>query len=71
MGKVDFCTCKDHTCPLNQVNHDKGCSSCIEKNLNDDEIPSCFFIKVNGELKGIKDFSIDGFATVVKKKTLV
>lgn len=43
----DFCTCKDKKCPLNPVNHEKGCSLCIAKCLKKSEIPSCFFNAVN------------------------
>ncbi len=43
----DFCTCKDTKCPLNPVNHEKGCSLCINKCLKAGEIPSCFFNAVN------------------------
>ncbi|MFQ7004652.1 MAG: DUF6485 family protein, partial [Ruthenibacterium lactatiformans] len=26
---VAFCTCRDTKCPLNPVNHDRGCTPCI------------------------------------------
>ena len=43
-----FCTCKDKKCPLNPMNHDRGCTLCIAKCLKDGEIPSCFFVAVSG-----------------------
>lgn len=46
-----FCTCKDTECPLNPVNHEKGCSLCINKCLTVGEIPSCFFNAVNEKAK--------------------
>lgn len=30
---VAFCTCRDTKCPLNPVNHDRGCTPCIGKCL--------------------------------------
>lgn len=49
--KVGFCTCGDHECPFNPVNHDKGCTPCIAKNLKAGEIPSCFFNSLDPEQK--------------------
>ena len=46
-----FCTCKDLSCPLHPTNHDKGCAPCIAKNLKRNEIPSCFFKKVDPDKK--------------------
>ena len=43
METVAFCTCKHHECPHNPVNHDKGCTPCIESNLKQKKLPSCFF----------------------------
>jgi hypothetical protein len=41
-----------------------GCDSCIEDGLKQNEIPKCFFCKIEkeeGPLKS-KDFSFEGFA---------
>lgn len=40
------CTCTE--CPNHPSNHDQGCTPCIEKNLREGEIPSCFFVAVSG-----------------------
>ncbi|MDY3059529.1 MAG: DUF6485 family protein [Fusobacterium sp.] len=45
MSEKHFCSCTDHKCPMNPVNHDKGCDLCIQKCLKLNEIPSCFFKK--------------------------
>ena len=45
MNPKEFCSCTDHKCPFNPVNHDKGCDLCISKCLKLNEIPSCFFQK--------------------------
>ncbi len=44
---ADFCTCADHECPFNPVNHDLGCTPCMEKNLLADEVPSCIWNKIS------------------------
>ncbi|MDT3843410.1 MAG: DUF6485 family protein [Bacillota bacterium] len=46
-----FCTCTDRKCPCHPANHDRGCSPCVAKNLQQGEIPSCFFKKVNPDEK--------------------
>ena len=63
-----FCTCKDTDCPLNPVNHNKGCTLCISKCLKAGEIPSCFFNAINesGEKTG---YSYKDFADYVLKHT--
>lgn len=60
-----FCTCTDHACPMNPVNHDRGCSLCIAKCLKEDEIPSCFFKKIDNEHKP-KDYKFLDFAAWVE-----
>ena len=60
----NFCTCKDLKCPLNPVNHEKGCSLCISKCLKDKEIPSCFFKLLNKDDE-ITGYSIEDFAKLV------
>lgn len=62
-----FCTCRDKDCPYNPVNHDMGCSLCIEKNLKLGEIPSCFYNKVDPEYKG-PNYYMEDFAHLVLKK---
>lgn len=38
-----FCKCKNFDCPIHSTKHDKGCASCIAKNLRLNEAPNCFF----------------------------
>ncbi|GEM_PF-424883 len=56
-----FCTCKDTACRFHPVNHDRGCTPCIENNLGKGEIPGCFINKAGlpGKTEGysIKDFA--------------
>ena len=60
-----FCTCTDTACPCHPVNHDKGCSLCILKNLRQKEIPSCFFHSIPVE-KPTKDWHYEDFAALVE-----
>ncbi len=67
MESREFCTCTDHKCPLNPVNHDKGCDLCIAKCLKLNEIPSCFFKKISTERPENEDYTFKGFADFTKK----
>lgn len=51
MKAKEICTCKNIKCKLHPTNHDLGCTLCIEKNLKTDEIPNCFFDKIDPEYK--------------------
>lgn len=62
MVKADFCTCTDRAYALHPVNHDKGCTPCIAKNLKENEIPSCFFARVADDAGGLGDYSMENFA---------
>ena len=61
---VPFCTCMDTACPFNPVNHDKGCTPCIAKNLREREIPTCFF-KAVGHPKPTDGWHFEDFAALV------
>ena len=60
-----FCTCKNLECPLHPTKHDKGCAPCIAKNLRLNEVPNCFFNRVEGSEKRDGDSFAD-FAACVK-----
>ena len=60
-----FCSCKDTECPLNPVNHDKGCSLCVAKCLKEGEIPSCFFRAVKHP-KPTEGWRYEDFAALVE-----
>ena len=61
-----FCTCSDISCPLHPVNHEKGCTPCIQKNLREKEIPSCFFHSIPEE-KPTSGWKYQDFAGLVIK----
>jgi hypothetical protein len=56
-----FCTCNDTSCPLHPSNHKQGCDPCIGKNLEADEIPSCFFNSVHPDISDLKSFKTGDF----------
>ncbi len=62
--KNHFCTCRDRECIHNPNNSDTSichCDGCIEKNLSNGEIPSCFFRKINDDLSEISEFTFESF----------
>lgn len=64
---VSFCTCTDLACPCHPSNHDKGSTPCIAMNLQQREIPVCFFKKVDPNQRP-PAYSFEDFAEFVKKK---
>lgn len=62
----DFCSCTDYKCPNHPVNHDKGCTLCILKNLKQKEIPACFFHDIDCE-KPTGKWHYEDFAALVDK----
>lgn len=65
---VPFCTCKDTACRFHPVNHSDGCSPCIEENLKNGEMPSCFINKAGLERRR-EGYFIEDFSRAVLKKT--
>jgi hypothetical protein len=65
--KVPFCTCADHECPCNPVNHEEGCVLCVEKCLSEREIPACFYRAITPEMSREQDYTFEGFANYVLK----
>ena len=64
---VSFCTCKDTACRFHPVNHNEGCTPCIEANLKGGEIPSCFVNQAGLERRR-EGYLIEDFAAAVLKK---
>ena len=62
----EYCTCTDIKCPCHPVNHDQGCSLCIQKNLRQKEIPSCFFHDIDCE-KPTSGWHYQDFSALVEK----
>ena len=60
----EFCTCEHIRCPRHLCNSEDGCTSCIEKNLREHEIPNCFFNNA-GLSKDRKDDYYETFARMI------
>jgi len=56
-----FCTCPAESCPHHPAIQSKGCDSCINKNLQQNEIPACFFLSVSKDVDGLTEFSVESF----------
>lgn len=67
MNAKEFCTCTDHKCPFNPINHDRGCELCIAKCLKLNEIPSCFFKKISSEKPENDIYTFQSFANFINK----
>ncbi|WP_414602960.1 DUF6485 family protein [Pyramidobacter sp.] len=66
-NRVLFCACTDVKCPNHPNNHSRGGEPCIAKNLALDEIPTCFFRKVDPGYRGPGYFMKDFAALVMRK----
>ncbi len=66
MENVHFCTCLNTACP-HHPQQTGSCTKCIEKNLKNGEIPSCFFDKAGGVKKRSK-YKFEDFAKLVLDK---
>lgn len=59
--RVEHCSCNDSSCKMHPSNHEKGCTPCIESNLKNGEIPSCFFNAVDENIAKLKTFTYHDF----------
>ncbi|MDR1509214.1 MAG: DUF6485 family protein [Synergistaceae bacterium] len=66
MESAPFCTCVDYKCVCHPVNHKNGCTPCVAKNLREEEIPVCFFRKIEPEMDRKQDYSVQGYARFVR-----
>ncbi len=64
---IEFCTCTQTKCRWHPKNHTDGCTPCIQKNLKNGEIPSCFF-NLTGKANQRKGDTIEDFAKLVLEK---
>jgi hypothetical protein len=56
-----FCTCNSTKCQKHPAIQNGGCDLCIKKNLEQGEIPACFWINVSNGVKGSTDYSVENF----------
>ena len=62
MSCNEFCTCTDYDCPFHPRKHNGECAPCIRKNLENCEIPACFFKKAGEGHLGRGEHSFYSFA---------
>ena len=65
MSCAEFCTCNDHDCCNHPKKQNNECTPCIEKNLKNYEIPTCFFDKIGEESRVNSEWSFFKFAEKV------
>jgi len=56
-----FCNCFVSTCKHHPQNHSEGCDLCIKKNLENGEIPVCFWRLVSDDFDGVNDYKLADF----------
>jgi hypothetical protein len=56
-----FCPCFVSECEHNPPNHPEGCDPCIKKNLQNDEIPVCFWLLISDNFDGVKNYKAEDF----------
>lgn len=56
-----FCTCFVSNCENHPKNHSEGCDPCIKKNLENGEIPVCFWLLISKNLDGVKNYKVEDF----------
>lgn len=67
------CMSSSPFCPVHKYEEmapalsEKGCDTCVEEGLKNNEIPRCFFCKVD-DSDNIIDFSVEAFAKKVMEK---
>ena len=64
-SSAPFCPCTEFTCSFNPVNHEQGCTLCVEDSVKCREIPKCFFLSVVDSIEGFEDWSYEHFAKLV------
>ncbi|MBR0600348.1 DUF6485 family protein [Sinanaerobacter chloroacetimidivorans] len=70
------CMSSSPFCPVNKYEEfndpairEKGCNTCVEEGLKSNEIPPCFFCKVDEDGSGSHtDYSMEAFARKVIEK---
>ena len=60
--KKHFCTCTVLDCPHHPTNQEMGCDPCIEKNLEQGEVPTCFWMNVQAGVAGTTEYSMENFS---------
>ena len=62
-----FCTCPAASCQYHPAKHKNGCDPCIQKNLQQGEIPACFFLSVSEDVNDLTEFTAESFVSFYLK----
>jgi len=65
MSCLEFCTCPVADCPAHPQKHNGECAPCIKKNLENHEIPYCFWDKIGDTENAKSDYIFMRFAEKV------
>ena len=65
MSCLDFCTCPAKDCEFHPTLHNNECTACIKKNLDQHEIPACFWFKIGDSADTASEYSFKNFAQKV------
>jgi len=60
-----FCNCFVLDCQHHPKNHGQGCDPCIQKNLREGEIPSCFWLRIGADMTEVKKANLYTFDAFV------
>jgi len=62
-----FCNCPVTNCPHHPSVHGNGCDSCIKKNLQQSEIPTCFYLMISDDVSDVKEYTLESFVNFYLK----
>ena len=65
MSCLEFCTCPSKDCPEYPDKHNGECTSCIKKNLEHHEIPTCFWNIIGDTENAASEYTFMKFAEKV------
>jgi len=68
MSNKSFCTCPVLDCPDHPQKHSNECTPCIKKNLDNHEIPACFWRKIGDTENTKSNYTFQKFAESVLNK---
>ena len=65
MSCEGFCNCTDFECEHHPRKHNWDCTPCIKKNLDEKEIPVCFWGRLKEDGGSDSDYNFRAFAKKV------
>jgi len=65
MSCLEFCTCPAKDCEFHPTHNGGECAPCIKKNLEQHEIPACFWFKIDKNADNTNEYAFHKFAKKV------